>query len=169
MRSRIFRLTGLASVFALAAQAAATASPRPVATFAGGCFWCVETAFEGLPGVASVTSGYIGGQKANPTYGEVSSGATGHAEAVQMVYDPRVTSYEKLLDVFWHNIDPLQPNAQFCDRGSQYRSAIFFHDEAQQSAALASLRALEDQSYRFGCGRDRRLRELWGDAAGAHR
>ena len=99
------------------------------ATFAGGCFWCMETPFEKLPGVVSTTVGYTGGTTKNPTYEEVSAGGTGHAESVQIVYDPQKISYEKLLDVFWHNIDPLTPNAQFCDHGNQYRSAIFYHDD----------------------------------------
>ena len=93
------------------------AAERKTATFAGGCFWCMEGPFEKLSGVQSVVSGYTGGQKKNPTYEEVSSGGTGHTEAVQVVYDPAKVGYEKLLEVFWHNIDPLQANAQFCDRG----------------------------------------------------
>jgi peptide-methionine (S)-S-oxide reductase len=174
------------------------APARAVATFAGGCFWCMEGPFEKLPGVHSVISGYTGGQKKNPSYEEVSAGVTGHAEAVQVVYDPAKLSYEKLLDVFWHNVDPLTPNAQFCDHGSQYRSAIFVHDDAQRRAAEESKQALEASgrfkqkivtqivpaatfyaaeeyhqdfykkspvryaTYRAGCGRDRRLQELWG-------
>ncbi len=117
------------------------------ATFAGGCFWCLETAFEGLPGVISATSGYMGGA-GTPTYKEVSSGSTGHAESVQVVYDAARISYERLLAVFWRNIDPLTPNAQFCDRGSQYRSAIFYAGDAQRAAAEASKKALEE-SKRF--------------------
>jgi peptide-methionine (S)-S-oxide reductase len=108
------------------------------ATFAGGCFWCMVHPFDQLPGVVSVTSGYTGGGKSKPTYEEVSSGATGHAESVDVVYDPAKVSYEKLLDVFWHNIDPFAKNYQFCDHGTQYRSAIFVHDEAQKRAAEAS-------------------------------
>jgi peptide-methionine (S)-S-oxide reductase len=115
------------------------------ATFAGGCFWCMEPPFESLPGVASVTSGYTGGAKANPTYEEVSGGGTGHAEAVEIVYDPAKVSYEKLLDVFWHNIDPTVADRQFCDVGSQYRSAIFVHDGAQRKAAEASLAKVQAQ------------------------
>ena len=108
------------------------------ATFAGGCFWCMEAPFEPLPGVVSVTSGYTGGTKDHPTYQEVSSGATGHAEAVQIVYDPSKVTYEQLLDVFWMNIDPTTPNAQFADKGSQYRTAIFCHSEEQRRLAEAS-------------------------------
>jgi peptide-methionine (S)-S-oxide reductase len=125
------------------------AGARAVATFAGGCFWCVETAFEGMKGVESVTSGYTGGSDKDPTYDEVSSGGTGHAEAVQVVYDPRVVSYGRLLEVFWHNIDPTQKDAQFCDRGRQYRTAIFFHDEKQKALALETKRRFETTPQRF--------------------
>jgi peptide-methionine (S)-S-oxide reductase len=118
------------------------------ATFAGGCFWCMEEAFEKIEGVVSVTSGYTGGHKPNPTYQEVSAGITGHAEAVEVLYDPAKVTYEKLLDAFWHNIDPVVPNQQFCDVGGQYRSAIFYHDEVQKNAAESSKSALE-QSKRF--------------------
>ena len=178
---------------------------RATAIFAGGCFWCEETAFEGLPGVFSVISGYTGGQAKNPTYEQVSSGGTGHAESVEVTYDPGKISYEKLLEVFWHNVDPFQKDAQFCDHGTQYRSAIFYRDEAQRRAAEESKRKLEEQprfkgkivtqivaastfypaeeyhqdfykknparynSYRQGCGRDARLKEIWGAAAGGHR
>lgn len=109
-----------------------------VATFAGGCFWCMEGPFEQLNGVHSVTSGYTGGTKDNPTYEEVSSGATGHAEAVQIVYDPSKISYEQLLEVFWRQIDPTTPNQQFADHGSQYRTAIFYHTKEQKRLAEAS-------------------------------
>ena len=172
------------------------------ATFAGGCFWCMEAPFDKLPGVASVTVGYTGGTAKNPTYEQVSAGGTGHAEAVQIVYDPSETGYEKLLEIFWHNIDPTVKNRQFCDVGSQYRPAIFYHSEEQRLLALKSKEALEKTKpfkepilteisaagefypaeeyhqhyyqknpirykyYRSGCGRDRRLKELWGDAAG---
>ena len=175
-----------------------------VATFAGGCFWCMEPPFDKLDGVVDTTSGYTGGTKKKPAYEEVSSGLTGHAEAIQIRYDPKKVTYEKLLDVFWHNIDPMTANAQFCDHGSQYRSAIFYQDEAQRRAAEASKAALEAGGklpgkivteivaasvfwpaeeyhqdyykknplrynyYRSGCGRDRRLQQIWGDAAGGH-
>jgi peptide-methionine (S)-S-oxide reductase len=112
------------------------------AIFAGGCFWCMEHPFDELPGVISVTPGYAGGTKKNPTYEEVSSGRTGHAESVEVVYDPAKVSYEKLLDVFWHNIDPTAKNRQFCDAGSQYRSAIFYGNEEQKRLAEASRAAL---------------------------
>ncbi|TAK42281.1 MAG: peptide-methionine (S)-S-oxide reductase [Betaproteobacteria bacterium] len=108
------------------------------ATFAGGCFWCVEEAFDKVPGVVSTTSGYIGGQKKNPGYEEVSAGRTGHTEAVQVVFDPARVSYEKLLDTFWLNHDPTVLERQFCDAGSQYRPAIFFHDAEQKRLAEAS-------------------------------
>ena len=173
-----------------------------VATFAGGCFWCMEPPFEKLPGVRSVVSGYIGGHVANPTYKQVSAGGTGHAEAVEIRYDPTRISYEQLLYVFWRNIDPLVADRQFCDRGAQYRAAIFVHDDVQRAAAEASRRALETAGrfqqpivteivvagrfypaeaehqdyykknplrynyYRFNCGRDARLQELWGTEAG---
>ncbi|ABW67345.1 peptide-methionine (R)-S-oxide reductase MsrB [Desulfosudis oleivorans] len=112
------------------------------ATFAGGCFWCMEPPFEKLEGVKNVVSGYTGGQTANPTYKEVTSGKTGHLEAIQVIYDPEKISYQELLDVFWRQIDPTDTGGSFVDRGSQYRSAIFYHDEAQQAVALASKEAL---------------------------
>jgi len=194
-------LLGLA--FAAAAPLMVAAAPQhATAIFAGGCFWCEETAFVDVPGVISVTSGYTGGQKKNPTYEEVSSGSTGHAESVEVVYDPSKISYEKLLDVFWHNVDPTQANGQFCDHGNQYRSSIFYKDDAQRKAAEESKAKLEAMprfkgkivtqivpastfypaeeyhqkfykknplryhSYRQGCGRDARLKEIWGEAAG---
>jgi len=186
---------------AMVAVAAAQApGPQPakqaVATFAGGCFWCVEADFDKVAGVISTTSGYIGGHKANPSYEDVVQGGTGHAEAVEIVYDPAKVSYQKLLDVFWHNVDPLVKDRQFCDRGNQYRTAIFYRDEAQQKLAEASKARVEArfkqpvyteivaagpfykaedyhqdyylknpiryQFYRFNCGRDARLEELWG-------
>ncbi|MBI4223438.1 MAG: peptide-methionine (S)-S-oxide reductase MsrA, partial [Deltaproteobacteria bacterium] len=106
--------------------------PLQKATFAGGCFWCMEGPFEAREGVTEVVSGYTGGQKENPTYEEVSAGITGHAEAIQVTFDPAKVSYEKLLEIFWLQIDPTDAGGQFVDRGSQYRSAIFYHDEAQQ-------------------------------------
>lgn len=168
------------------------------ATFAGGCFWCMEPPFDKLEGVLSTTSGYTGGQKQNPTYEEVSAGGTGHAEAVQIVYDPTKISYSQLLEVFWRNIDPLTKDAQFCDYGNQYRTAIFYHNEEQKRLAEQSKEALEKSGrlkkpivtqivaatefypaedyhqdyyqknparykfYRYSCGRDQRLKELWG-------
>jgi len=172
------------------------------ATFAGGCFWCMEHPFDELDGVVSTTSGYIGGHKANPTYREVSSGTTGHAEAVEVVYDPRKVSYEKLLEVFWMNVDPTDAGGQFCDRGSQYRTGIFYYTDEQKRLAEASKAALARSKpfkeplvteitmattfypaetyhqdyylkeparykyYRTGCGRDARLKALWGKAPG---
>ncbi len=119
------------------------------ALFAGGCFWCMEEAFEQVEGVVAVTSGYTGGQTVRPTYEEVSAGSTGHAETVEVRYDPAKVSYAKLLEVFWHNIDPTTPDRQFCDRGSQYRSAIFYLDETQRRLAEESKRALErDKPFR---------------------
>jgi peptide-methionine (S)-S-oxide reductase len=195
----------ITTVLALAAALAIPGAPalageRGEALFAGGCFWCMETAFEGQPGVTEVISGFSGGTTKNPSYEMVSAGATGHAETVRVVFDPTKTSYAKLLELFWHNIDPFSAEGQFCDRGHQYRSAIFYADEAQRQAAEASKRAVEAQlkhpvvteivkagpfypaethhqdfyrkdseryySYREGCGRDARLKQVWGDKAG---
>ncbi len=121
-----------------ASNAMATAVTTSVATFGGGCFWCVEEAFDKVPGVMATTSGYMGGRSKNPTYSQVSSGGTGHNEVVQVIYDPAKVSYAQLLDAFWRNIDPTQFNGQFCDHGSQYRSEIFVHDDAQRKAAETS-------------------------------
>ena len=128
----------IASLLYLASVGAADAQEMAKATFAGGCFWCMEPPFDALDGVVSTTSGYTGGHTANPTYEQVSAGKTGHAEAVEIVYDPRKVTYARLLEVFWRNIDPLTANAQFCDTGSQYRSAIFVHDATQRKLAEAS-------------------------------
>lgn len=124
------------------ASQSATPAIGAKATFAGGCFWCMEPPFDKLDGVSSTISGYAGGKKKNPTYEEVSSGNTGHAEAVQVTYDPKKITYEKLLEVFWHNVDPLTSNRQFCDAGSQYRTVIFYHDENQQRLAEESKKTL---------------------------
>jgi len=202
----------LLSLIAAAAVAAGSDSKKKTpetdagklekSTFAGGCFWCMEAPFDKLPGVVSVTSGYTGGDRKNPTYEQVSAGGTGHAEAVQIVYDPARTGYARLLDVFWHNTDPTVVDRQFCDIGSQYRTGIFYHSEEQRQLALKSKEALEKSKpfkgqivtevtkagefypaeeyhqhyykknpiryryYRGSCGRDQRLKELWGDAAG---
>jgi len=204
--TRILRLAaGLIALLVVSAHAAdkpADSAGLAKATFAGGCFWCMEPPYDKLDGVVSTTSGYTGGQKANPTYREVSAGVTGHTEAVQVVYDPKKVSYEKLLDVFWRNVDPTDSGGQFCDRGGQYRTGIFYHDEEQQRLAQASKAALEKSKpfkqpivtplvaatefypaedyhqdyymknpirykfYRGGCGRDKRLEELWGKQAG---
>jgi len=192
---------GLSLWLALAASAAGQgASPTPPTTataiVAGGCFWCVEADFDKVEGVISTTSGYIGGRTANPSYESVSRGGTGHAEAVEIVYDPAKVSYEKLVDVFWHNVDPLVKDRQFCDHGDQYRSAIFYRGDDQRRVAEASKVAVQARFkqpvqteivaagpfykaedyhqdyylknpvrykfYRFNCGRDARLEELWG-------
>lgn len=194
-------MIGLSATF-IAATTVMAGVNLEKATFAGGCFWCMEHPFDELPGVVSVTPGYTGGQKKSPTYEEVSAGKTGHAESIQIVYDPAQVTYEKLLDVFWHNIDPTVRDRQFCDSGNQYRSAIFYHNEKQRLLAVQSKAALERNKpfrdpvvteisqagefypaeeyhqhyyrknpirykyYRTACGRDRRLKELWGDAAG---
>ncbi|HKI61745.1 MAG TPA: peptide-methionine (S)-S-oxide reductase MsrA [Mariprofundaceae bacterium] len=179
--------------------AGAQAAKTETAIFAGGCFWCMEHPFDVLEGVISTTSGYTGGHKKNPTYEEVSAGGTGHAESMLVLYDPDKVSYEKLLDVFWHNIDPTTANRQFCDVGNQYRPAIFYNGEKQKLAAQASLEKLKKSKpfpgdivveitpastfypaeeyhqdfylknplrykfYRYNCGRDQRLEQLWGE------
>src|SRR5258706_354537 len=161
MRRITLVLVGIALIAAAGATFAGTAAaqaPAPKATsgkpalaratFAGGCFWCMEAPFDAVRGVVSTTSGYTGGRVRNPTYEMVSAGVTGHAESVQVLYDPGKVTYAQLLEVFWHNIDPLAKNAQFCDHGTQYRSAIFFHDEEQQRLAEQSKNALEE-SKRF--------------------
>jgi peptide-methionine (S)-S-oxide reductase len=131
--------TVVASAAAMPAPGApAQQTGMATATFAAGCFWCTEADFDKLAGVVSTTSGYTGGRVENPTYRQVTTGSTGHAEAVRVVFDPAVVSYEELLDHFWKNVDPFVANRQFCDSGSQYRPEIFFHGEAQRSAAEAS-------------------------------
>jgi len=204
--TRILRLAaGLVALLSVSAQAAdkpADQAGLAKATFAGGCFWCMEPPYDKLDGVISTTSGYTGGQKTNPSYREVSAGGTGHTEAVQVVYDPKKVSYEKLLEVFWRNVDPTDAGGQFCDRGDQYRTGIFFHDDDQKRVAEISKAAVEKSKpfkqpivtklvaatefypaedyhqdyymknpirykiYRGGCGRDKRLEELWGKAPG---
>ena len=128
-------------------QAVATANLGK-AYFAGGCFWSMELAFEKVEGVLSVTSGFMGGTVVNPSYEEVSAGRTGHAESIEVVYDPTKVNYQKLLDAFWHNIDPITPNAQFCDYGNEYRTAIFFQTDEEKRLSDASKLAIE-QSKRF--------------------
>lgn len=118
-------------------------SAKAEAVFAGGCFWCMEKPFDDLPGVVSTTSGYMGGHQKNPTYKQVSAGGTGHAEVVQVIYDPAQVNYETLLAVFWRNVDPFDAKGQFCDKGSQYRAAIFYRDEQQKTAAQASITQLQ--------------------------
>jgi len=118
------------------------------ATFAGGCFWCMQPPFDNTRGVVKTTVGYTGGHVPDPTYEQVCDGTTGHAEAIEVIYDPAVVSYDRLLDVFWRSIDPTQKNGQFADRGTQYRTAIFFHDDDQKTAAESSRRRL-DESGKF--------------------
>jgi methionine-S-sulfoxide reductase len=130
------------------ASAQTSPAKTAVATFAGGCFWCVEEVFEKVPGVLSAVSGYTGGTVPNPTYRQVSGNTTGHAEAVRVTYDPSKVTYAQLVDWFWRNIDPTQADGQFCDRGSSYRSAIFVHDDAQRKVAEATKKALQ-ASWRF--------------------
>ena len=202
-----FRLTAvlvslLALGTALHAQTPRVAAPTTAkATFAGGCFWCVEADFDKIDGVISTTSGYIGGTVVNPTYEQVSAKSTGHAEVVEIVYDPDKVSYDRLLEYFWRTTDPTAKDRQFCDAGTPYRHAIFAHGAEQLAAAKASLAALEKSKpfkerivtqivlattfypaegyhqdyykknpvrykyYRNGCGRDARLKQLWGDLA----
>ena len=190
-------LVAAATGAALAQSPDRSAPPPALATFAGGCFWCVEADFDKVPGVISTTSGYTGGKVDNPNYNQVSAGGTGHAEAVEIAFDPSKVGYQKLLDVFWRNHDPLAKDRQFCDRGDQYRPAIFYHDEEQRKLAEASKKAVQEKLaprivhtevvkastfykaedyhqdyykknpvrykfYRYNCGRDQRLEELWG-------
>ncbi len=144
MRALTLLLLVLFAGPALAETASEPPPGKAVATFAGGCFWCVEEAFDGVDGVESTTSGYTGGDTVDPTYEQVTAGDTGHAEAVRVVYDPGIVSYRRLLDVFWHNIDPTVENRQFCDVGSQYRSAIFYHDEDQRRLARETRTGIEE-------------------------
>ncbi len=182
-------------------KSAAPAASTATAIFAGGCFWCTEADFDKVAGVISTTSGYTGGRTANPTYESVSANNTGHAEAVQVVYDPSKVSYAKLVEYFWRTIDPTVKDRQFCDVGSSYRSAIFVHDSQQRAIAEASKNVLSNNKpfsqpivteianagtfypaeqyhqdyytknpvrykfYRANCGRDARLKQLWGDQA----
>ena len=133
---------------AAAQQPTAASGPVAKAYFAGGCFWCMEEAFEKVDGVLDAVSGYMGGAVKNPSYEEVSVGSTGHAESVEVRYDPAKVTYTQLLEVFWRNIDPITPDAQFCDHGNQYRAAIFYRTEEEKRAAEESRRAIE-QSKRF--------------------
>jgi peptide-methionine (S)-S-oxide reductase len=194
--TRLFALFFFAAATVSGAHAQAPAEGQAIATFAAGCFWCVESDFDKVEGVISTTSGYTGGKVANPTYNQVSAGGTGHTEAVQIVYDPGKVTYAKLLDVFWRNVDPLAKNRQFCDVGDQYRSAIFFHNDEQRQLAEASKKKVAERLeapiqteivtagtfykaeeyhqdyykknpvrynyYRWNCGRDQRLQQLWG-------
>jgi peptide-methionine (S)-S-oxide reductase len=130
------------SLLLISLNVSAADSKTELATFAGGCFWCMEPPFDKLDGVISTTSGYTGGHQANPTYKQVSAGTTGHTEAIQIEYDPTKISYQKLLSVFWKNIDPTTADRQFCDHGSQYRSGIFYHDASQKNTAEKSLQEL---------------------------
>lgn len=143
MKAALQRLASLVAAGWLLASSPMTQAATAKATFAGGCFWCVEADFDKVAGVLSTTSGYIGGKVANPTYQQVSNNTTGHAEAVEVVFDPAKVSYAQLLERFWRTIDPTTVDRQFCDAGSPYRTAIFVHDDAQLAAAKASLAALE--------------------------
>jgi peptide-methionine (S)-S-oxide reductase len=136
-------LLALGLTFSVSAQSSDSRSGYAKATFAGGCFWCMEPPYDKLDGVISTISGYTGGNVPNPTYEQVSSGRTGHTEVVQIEYDPSKISYEELLEVFWKNVDPVDGGGQFCDRGDQYRTGIFYHDEEQQRLAEQSKRELE--------------------------
>jgi peptide-methionine (S)-S-oxide reductase len=192
----------MTAVLCLPVAAAGETRELARATFAGGCFWCMEPPYDKLDGVVETISGFSGGHVVNPSYEAVVRGGTGHLEVVQVVFDPGIVSYEKLLYVFWRNVDPFQSDGQFCDRGPMYRSAIFTHDEAQRRLALASLTRLQAMNlseqpidtriidfeafypaeeyhqgyyrknplryrlYRWSCGRDQRLEEIWGAEAG---
>lgn len=199
MKTKIFKTLFLIGLVITALPLLHAEQPKTVlATFAGGCFWCMEPPFEKLDGVRSVTSGFSGGDQRNPTYKQVSAGVTKHAEVVQVEFDPSVISYKELLKVYWRNTDPTVQDRQFCDRGHQYRPAIFYHTEEQKQEALQSKMEIEKlgqldkpilteitafkffqpaedyhqdyykknpanyKRYRLGCGRDKRLRELWG-------
>lgn len=198
MLSRLICSSLLAVILYGGTASSVVAEETNTATFAGGCFWCMEPPFDKLPGVVSTTSGYIGGHVKNPTYEAVSKGKTGHVEAVQIVYDPTKVSYEQLLAVFWRNVDPTRDDGQFCDRGRQYRPGIFTHTAEQNQQAHDSLEQLSRNKpfkqpivteiitagtfypaeayhqdyyqknpvrykfYRFNCGRDQRLKALWG-------
>jgi peptide-methionine (S)-S-oxide reductase len=186
-----------ACLLAAAVSSASAQEKTAKAIFAGGCFWCVEADFDKVPGVISTVSGYINGSVKNPTYQQVSTGGTGHAEVVEIVYDPGKVSYAKLLDVFWRNIDPLVKDKQFCDSGDMYRSAIFYLDDEQKKLAEETKKTVEAKFaprtvytqiakaetfykaeeyhqdyykknesrynfYRWNCGRDQRLEQLWG-------
>lgn len=140
----VFSILGLLLMGWFNPAYANTAAETEHATFAGGCFWCMEHPFDELPGVIETTSGYTGGSVENPSYRQVSSGTTGHLESVQVEYDPEQISYEELLNVYWRNVDPVDGGGQFCDRGSQYRPAIFYHDAEQQQQAESSIDAIED-------------------------
>jgi peptide-methionine (S)-S-oxide reductase len=138
----VAKSTAAATTPAARSDAPAGQGSTAVATFAMGCFWSAESAFEGRPGVISVTSGYTGGHVPHPSYEEVSSGTTGHFEAIEVVYDPAKTTFPKLLDVFWHNVDPTQGDGQFCDRAPEYRSIVFYHSDAQRNEAQKSMREM---------------------------
>ncbi len=191
----------LLSASLLIGAGAAASAATAVATFAGGCFWCVESDFDRVPGVLKTESGYTGGTLEDPTYETVTQGGTGHYEAVRITYDPAKVTYDKLLDVFWHSVDPTDDGGQFCDRGESYKTAVFHHSPEQESAAIASKKAvgksgefkgsivtpilmaktfylaeeyhqdyymknpLRYRFYRYGCGRDKRLQEVWGENA----
>ena len=207
MASRVGLQVSLLSTLAMAphvvnAADAMKADSQQTAIFAGGCFWCVESDFDKVPGVVKTISGYMGGQKLNPTYEEVSAGRTGHAEVVQIVFDSKKVSYQQLLDVFWRSVDPTTLNSQFCDHGSQYRTAIYYGNAEQKLLAEQSKLALTKSKpfkapivtevtqastfypaeeyhqdfhtksairyeyYRYRCGRDQRVTELWGKKPG---
>ena len=208
--SRFVSLAAASMLTALAPHAAVAAADDELAvvTFAGGCFWCVESDFDAVPGVVETVSGYTGGTVANPGYKQVTEGGTGHREAVQIRYDPKQVSYERLLHIFWRSVDPTDGGGQFCDRGESYQTAIFAGNEEERRLAEASKEALERSAvlddpivtpiepagefypaenyhqdyytknpvryrfYRFSCGRDSRVQQVWGkqahDGVGRH-
>ena len=128
----------------MTAEDSVKSKEKATATFAGGCFWCMEPPFDAEPGVLETIVGYTGGSTENPTYKQVSAGGSGHAESIQIIYDPAIVSYDRLLEIFWKNIDPLDSDGQFCDKGSQYRSAIFYHNEEQKKLAEVSKKRIEE-------------------------
>ena len=210
MKTSLYLFVSLA-FFGFSASGHADEAKTKTATFAGGCFWCVEADFDKVKGVKKTISGFAGGHVVDPSYKQVVSGSTGHYEAVQVTYDPEKVSYETLLDVFWHSVDPTDPGGQFCDRGQSYATAVFVHDETQRAAAQASKETVQEEltapivtpilqagafypaekyhqnyyrsqdrilsrfgyitkaeaykGYRRGCGRDARVKEVWGETA----
>ena len=145
LKSLVFAICLIGGIMGIRQEGVANDNVQKAkATFAGGCFWCMEEAFEAVDGVISVVAGYMGGQVENPTYEQVSGGGTGHAESIEVIFNPNKVTYENLLKVFWKNVDPTTPNAQFCDHGNQYRSVIFYHDEIQKELINESKQEIEN-------------------------
>jgi peptide-methionine (S)-S-oxide reductase len=201
MRSGLFAALFFGVFGAIGGGALAEPKGEEIATFAGGCFWCVESDFDTVPGVLRTISGYTGGTSIDPTYKQVSAGGSGHREAVRIFFDPKKVSYAALLEIFWRSVDPTDDGGQFCDRGESYKTAIFAHSAEQKRLAQASKEKLQRSGvlkrpivtpihtarpfypaedyhqdfykksrvrykiYRFGCGRDARIRTIWGKEA----